>query len=134
MSHNFHLDIITPISINTFTDVEYLRIPSIDGLIGIQAHHANAIIGIDIGEVKITINNKDYFYATSGGFIDIQKESVQLLLETVEAANDLEKKRAKKSLDRASERLKDPASDLNRAENSLKRARNRLAISKKLSS
>jgi len=133
MGNNFHLDMITPTSIDTFTDVEYLRIPSIDGLIGIQACHADAIIGIDIGEVKISINNQDYFYATSGGFVDVQRESVQLLLETVETATDLDQKRAKKSLERASERLKDPAADLRRAEKALKRAKNRLTISKKLS-
>ena len=32
MDKTFHLDIITPISIESFENVSYLRIPSIDGL------------------------------------------------------------------------------------------------------
>ena len=80
MAKQFHLDIITPTSIDSFENVEYVRIPSMNGLMGIKARHASAIIGIDIGEVKININNKEYFYATSGGFADIKNEGVQLLL------------------------------------------------------
>ena len=84
MSKNFHLDIITPTSIESFNNVSYLRIPSLDGLLGIQANHAKAIIGLDIGEIKINQNGQDTVFATSGGFADVAKEGVQLLLETVE--------------------------------------------------
>ena len=55
MVKKFHLDIITPTSIESFDNVSYLRIPSLDGLLGIQANHAKAIIGLDIGEIKIHI-------------------------------------------------------------------------------
>ena len=43
---------ITPIGIESFDKVDYLRIPSIDGLLGIQAQHATAIIGLKIGEME----------------------------------------------------------------------------------
>ena len=81
MSKTFHLDIITPTSIKSLDAVSYVRIPSIDGLVGIQARHTNAIIGLDIGEIKITANGEDVYFATSGGFADIKNESVQLLIE-----------------------------------------------------
>ena len=127
----FHLDIITPTSIESFDSVDYVRIPSLDGLIGIKAKHAQAMIGLGIGEVRITKNNKQYFYSTSGGFADIATEGVQLLLETAEKAKNVNENRAQNSLDRAKNRLKDPSTDLSRANEAILRAKNRLAISKK---
>ena len=126
--NTFHLDIITPTSIETFKDVSYIRAPGLDGLLGIQANHANAIIAFDIGEIKIDINKKTLYFSTSGGYADIQSKGVQLLLETIEYSNDINKERAQKSLDKAHKRIKDKAQDINRAHRSLLRAKNRLTI------
>jgi F-type H+-transporting ATPase subunit epsilon len=131
MNKQFHIDIITPTKVESFDNVEYIRIPSLDGLIGIQARHAQAIIGLDVGEIKITKNGKNYFYATSGGFADIAKEGVQLLLETAEEASLLNSQRAEESLHRGKKRLRDTAIDLNRAQKAIKRAANRIQIIKK---
>ena len=133
MANHFHLDIITPTSIESFNNVEYIRVPSMDGLIGIRARHASAIIGIDIGEVKITIDNKEYFYATSGGFADVKNEGVQLLLEAVELSSKINQDRAQKALSRSKERLNKQDGDLERATQSVKRAKNRLLIAQTLS-
>ena len=94
----FHLDIITPTSTHTYENISYLRIPGLDGLIGIEANHANAIIALDIGEIKVNINGKNLFFSTSGGFTDIQSKGVQLLLETYEESKNIDKSRAEKSL------------------------------------
>ena len=132
MANNFHLDIITPTSIESFNNVEYLRIPSLDGLIGIQAKHAKAIIGLDIGEIKVTYQGTELIFATSGGFADIANEGVQLLLETIELASGIDKDRAQDSFKRAKNRLKKHDGDLDRASQSVKRAQNRLLITQTL--
>ena len=124
----FQLDIITPISIRSFDNITYLRIPSLDGLTGVRARHAAAIIALDIGEIKITINGKDQYFATSGGFSDIQPEGIQLLLETFEEKNNINKNRAEKSLMRAQKRIIDKSADLDRAQLAMQRAKNRLNI------
>ena len=128
MAKQFHLDIITPTHTKSFNKVDYLRIPSIDGLIGVQAKHTAAIIGLSIGEMRITQDGKDYFYAISGGFADITNESVQLLLETAEDVLTLDQTRATESLQRAKKRLNNANNDLDRARASMKRAQNRLRI------
>ena len=132
MANNFHLDIITPTSIESFNNVEYLRIPSLDGLIGIQAKHAKAIIGLDLGEIKVTYQGSELIFATSGGFADIAYEGVQLLVETIELASDFDKDRAQDSFKRAKNRLKKHDGDLDRASQSVKRAHNRLLITQTL--
>ena len=134
MSKNFHLDIITPISIESFDNVSYLRIPSLDGLLGIQANHAKAIIGLDIGEIKINRDGRDTVFATSGGFADVAKEGVQLLLETAEISNNINHDRAQDALHRGEKRLKNQDGNLQRASQSVKRAKNRLLIAKAFSS
>ena len=82
--NTFHLDIITPVSTHTYENVTYLRAPALDGLLGIKANHASAIIAVNIGEIKIEMNNTTLYFSTSGGYTDIQSESVQLLLESFE--------------------------------------------------
>ena len=126
--NTFHLDIITPTSIETFKEISYIRAPGLDGLLGIQANHANAIIALDIGEIKIDINKKTLYFSTSGGYTDIQSKGVQLLLETIEYSNDINKERAQKSLDKAHKRMKNKTQDIERAQHSLRRAKNRLFI------
>ena len=134
MGKQFHLDIITPTSIETFDNVDYVRIPSLSGLLGIQARHAEAIIGLDIGEVRITRDGKHRFYATSGGFADIASGWVQLLLETTEEASAVDQNRAEDSLTRAKKRFKeDSTTNLERAKQSIERAQNRILIAKTFS-
>jgi F-type H+-transporting ATPase subunit epsilon len=126
--NTFHLDIITPISCKTYENVSYLRAPGLDGLLGVQANHAEAIIAVDIGEIKIEINNKTLYFSTSGGYADVQSKGVQLLLESIEASKNIDKNRVKNSLKRAEKRIKDKSQDLDRAQESIRRAKNRLSI------
>ena len=129
---NFKVDIITPINMESLDNVTYLRIPSLDGLTGIQARHASSIIALDIGEIKIVTNNKEKFFATSGGFADIRPEGTQLLLETFESGKIIDKKRVEQAVEKATKHLSNKNDDLKRATLALKRAKNRLAILKKL--
>ena len=126
--NKFNLDIITPTSIQSFKDVSYLRIPGLDGLVGILAKHAESIIAIDIGEIKITIDGKDKYFSTSGGYSDINSSNVQLLLETVEEQSEIDKKRAEQSLEKAQKQISDRSVDLDRAQRSIQKAKNRLKI------
>jgi len=126
--NKFQLDIITPIGIQSYNDVSYIRVPGLDGLLGIQAKHASAIIALTIGEIKITNNNKSVYFATSGGFIDIRPEGIQLLIETIESSKKIDKKRVEKAINRAQTHLKNKNNDLNRANLALQRAKNRLNI------
>ena len=129
MSKTFQLDIITPTNVISEGQVEYLRAPSTDGFFGIMGGHAVATILMDIGEIKITKNGKEYYYATNGGFADIRPESVMLLVETAEKLADIDKDRAETALKRAKDILKDNATDLKRVKTAIERARNRLKIS-----
>ena len=131
MSKKFELNIITPTDTFNYSDVEYLRAPSIDGLFGVLSGHISSIIALDVGEVKIVNNNKSTRLATSGGFADINEKNVTLVLETAEEAINIDIKRANESIDRAKIYINDKSTDIKIALNSIKRAKNRIRISKK---
>ncbi len=131
MSNKLEINIITPTSTLEFSEVEYLRAPSTEGLFGVLPGHIDSIIALDVGEVKISIDNKSVHYATSGGFADISNDKVILVLETVEEAGNIDINRAEKSLDKAQSYFDDKSNDIDRALKAIKRAKNRISVSKK---
>ena len=131
MSNKIEINIITPTETLEYTNVEYLRAPSTEGLFGVLPGHIPSIIALDIGEIKISTSDKALYFATSGGFADINNDKIVLVLETAEESSQIDLKRAEKSLDRSKKYLDDKSNNINRALDSIKRAKNRISISKK---
>ena len=131
MNKKFHLDIVTPNGTFSKGKVNYLRAPSIDGLFGVLANHIPSIVVVGPGEIKITVEGKDEFYATSGGYADISKESVSLVLETAESAESIDIKRSEEAVKRAAKHLENPTEDLDRAKRAIERAKVRISVAKR---
>jgi F-type H+-transporting ATPase subunit epsilon len=131
MSKTFNLEIITPTKTINEGEVEYLRAPSYDGLFGVKRGHANATMALDIGEIKVIKNGIETYYSSSSGFADITNNTVEILVESIELSNEIDKSRAKNSADRAKNRLKDKTMDQDRSMLSLQKALNRLKVSKR---
>lgn len=127
----FQLEIVTPIKIFDEGQVEYVRCPGLDGSFGVLENHREAIIALGVGEIKVTKNGKDHFLATSGGFAEITKEKVELLLESYEQAEEIDTSRAEDALKRADERKLSEEIDSTRNNASLQRAVNRIKVSKR---
>ncbi len=130
MAKKFKFDITTPDGIVFSGEIESLRAPGSEGGFGILADHAPFATTTTIGMVEIKENEKPKFFATSGGFIEVLDNSVSLLAETCEAADDIDKERAEDALERANKRLVSPGPDVDiiRAQLAMRRALNRLKI------
>ena len=128
MAKTFQLEIITPTQIFSEGQVNYVRGESPDGQFGIMSHHTAATVALGIGEVKVVKNGKEYFYATTGGFADVQPESVLLLLETAELLSDIDVDRAEAAKKRAQDRLNDKNMDKARSRTAIAKAKNRLKV------
>ena len=128
MANTFQLEIITPTQIFTEGQVSYVRAESPDGQFGIMAKHTPTTIALGIGEIKVVKDGKETFYATNGGFADIQKESVLLLVETAEKISDIDKDRAESARQRAQERLQNKEMDRARTQTAIAKAKNRLKV------
>ena len=129
MDKHFTLEIVTPIKTVNFEEVKYLRAPSLEGLFGVMPGHVSSIINLDIGEVKVLSNNKEDYFAISGGFAQVSKDKVSLLVESIELKSDIDKDRSNEALKRAQSRLKDKSMNQGRASLALARAKNRLKVS-----
>ena len=128
---SFQLEIVTPTKILDEGQVEYVRCPGLDGSFGVLAKHREAVFGLGVGEIKVTQNGKDHYLATSGGFAEVSKEKMELLLETYERAEEIDTSRAEASLQRAQDRKEVKHIDAARNEVSFLRALNRLKVAKR---
>ncbi len=134
MAKTFHLEIITPTQVFDEGQVTYLRAPSTNGLFGVLAGHVPAMIALDVGEVKINKNSLVKYMATSGGYAEIKKDHVQLLVETAEPAEDIDMQRAQAAFERAKNQLalkQQALADEQRDLDARERALNRLRIAKR---
>jgi len=129
LANTFQLEIITPTQNFTEGQVSYIRAESPDGQFGIMARHTAATVALGIGEVKVVKDGKEFYYATTGGFADIQPESVLLLLETAELVSDIDVDRAEAAKKRAQDRLNDKNMDKTRSRTAIAKAKNRLKVS-----
>lgn len=96
-------------------------------------NHAPFMTTIGIGMVEVTEKNargKPRYFATSGGFVEVLHNSVSLLAETCEPAEEIDLERAQAAMKRAHERLRSPSSEIDivRAQLALHRALNRIKV------
>jgi len=131
MAAQFHLEIITPTQVFDEGQVEYVRATGTDGSFGVMAGHTAAIMALAIGEIKVVKGSVETVYAATQGFVEINDQGVQLLVESAEPQADIDLQRAQAAYDRAQQRLADKANEVldeERAVRALERAMNRLKV------
>jgi F-type H+-transporting ATPase subunit epsilon len=130
----FTLQIITPTRILFQGEATSISAPGTAGGFQILYSHAPFISTIEIGEIKVKDTaGKDMLFATSGGFVEVNQNSVVVLSETAEAASEIDVARAKAANERAVHRMqtKDPTVDVERARLAMLRSLNRLRVAGK---
>ncbi len=100
--------LITPDGVKYENDVYEVVLPTPNGQVGILAHHAPLISLATSGVISIRHNPDEAesqleHLATSGGLIEVDGNSVRLLADTAEHANDIDELRAKEALAQAQE-------------------------------
>lgn len=134
MDKNFQLDIVTPARTVYSGKVQSFSAPGVVGNFQVLFNHAPLLSSIGIGEVKVVEpSGSKVHFATSGGFVEVKGNTVILLAESAERADEINIERAEKSKVRAQERIagKDKSVDIARAQASLARSLNRLKIAAK---
>ena len=124
----FNLDIVTPTQ-NVFSGkVESVVASGTEGYFQILPGHTPFLSTLQIGEMRIKIDGKDDYYATSGGFAEVHADKVTILAETAEHAHAIDIERANASKTRAEKFLEDQPDNIDpeRARLSLFRAVNRI--------
>jgi len=130
---NLTLRVITPESIALDTSVASVQLPALDGSLGILPRHAHMIAGLDTGVLVYTdASGKEERMFVSGGFAEVQGNTVRVITRAGELASEIDEERARIAEKRARERLdavrRGTVSDVDvlRAEMALQRAIMRL--------
>lgn len=125
----FEVRILCPSKVVLIQKSSYLRVPGLEGELGILPGHAQMISEIGVGILALDAQDKDLFFV-SGGYVDVQGDKVVVLADVVERPGDIDRERAKKAALRAQQRLNTPTEDLDwaRAMGALARATKRLDI------
>lgn len=115
--------------------VTLLSIVTIAGQVGILANHTPLLSIVKTGEMHIVEKGKTTYFAVSGGVLSVRRNEVILLVEAIEKADDIDLNRAQEALKRAKERLdaKSEKVDELRAKTALSRAMNRIDVFEKYS-
>ncbi len=126
-----NLNIITPDKVVYDGPATMVSVRTIDGNRSFLAEHQPLVTGLEIGQIKIKTEDDQKLLAGSQGYIEVQPEEINILLETAEFSDQVDVKRAENAKERAEKRLENE-DDINvkRAEIALNKAINRLRISK----
>lgn len=119
-----------PVLEDTF---EMVSCKSENGELGILPGHIPLVAPLQISAVRLKRGDTEQKIAVSGGFLEVRPDKVTVLAQTAEKPEDIDKTRAEAALARAEERLNQKDrddTDFARAELSLKRAMNRITISR----
>ena len=125
----FLLEIFTPFGKYFDRYVEELVIQTDDYVLGILPNHTPLVSKVKISKMYIIQNGDKKCYAIGEGLLNITKDGVTLLLESIESKDDIDIDRAKDAKKRAEQRLATLMNiDVERAQRALNRANNRISV------
>jgi F-type H+-transporting ATPase subunit epsilon len=129
------LEVVTPEKVLASQEVDMVIAPGIEGEFGVLPSHINFLSGIVPGELRYSNGNKWEHMCVTYGFAEVSGDRVSVLVDSAEKSSDIDLERAQQALDRAKDRLsleKDNKDvDIFRAETALKRAIARIKVGKK---
>ena len=129
-SDTLHVEVVTAERELYNGEADLVSAPSAEGRIGILPQHAPLLTLLIPGELRIKLGGEEEPLFVSGGFLEVFEDTVTILADTAEHAEEIDQARAEAARRRAQERLEHADSERERAElqGALQRAINRLRV------
>jgi len=126
----FTIEVVTPEGVVFRREAVSLRVPGAEGSFGVLANHAPFITAMTVGLIEVNDGQGLSYLATSGGFAEVLPHKTTIIAETAELSVKIDVERAEASAKRARERLAAKAlgTEIERAQLSLMRALNRIKV------
>src|SRR5215472_2270285 len=96
-------------------EAEEVIVPGVEGEMGILPHHAALLTALKPGELRIKLEGAEDDLFVSGGFMEVYNNTVTVLADAAEHAEDIDRARAEAARRRAQERLADLKDERERA-------------------
>ena len=125
-----HVEVVTAERELYSGEADVVIAPGTEGELGILPRHAALLTTLKVGELLIRLGGAEEPLFVSGGFLEVSNNSVIVLAETAERAEEIDQARAEAARRRAQESLQQAQSDVERAElvGALERAVARLHV------
>lgn len=129
MANTFQAQVLTPDGSLFEGEIISIRVPGVQGNFTMLHNHAPIVSTLGVGAVVITKpDNSKTVYAVSGGFVEMNDNSMTLLAEKAEEASEIDKEEARKMLQEAKEQLSGKSGDRSSAEQEVEIAKNKLKV------
>ena len=128
------LEVVTPTRMVVREEAEEVIAPGAEGYFGVMGGHLPFMSTLKTGELAYRKNGTWRYLAVSWGYAEIRPETVIILAEAAEKAEEIDVARSQRARDRAFERLAkwgDESIDVLRAQGALTRALARLEVAEK---
>ena len=129
MADRLTLEIATPMRAVVTETVDDVVVPGSEGYFGVLPGHAAFLATLGTGEIAYRIGRDEFHLAASGGFAEVRNDKVIILADTAERPDEIDRTRAERARERATERLSGRSQadiDFTRAAAALARALARL--------
>ena len=135
MAEKLHLELVTPYRRILSEQVDEVVAPGTVGEFGLLPGHTPMLTTLDIGDLSYKQDGKSFHVAVNWGYVEVEEDTVTVLVETAEVADQIDLERAKAALERAEEALKTLDSEdkqFKTMEAALKRAMIRVQVAGKM--
>lgn len=99
------LRVITPDRIALDRQVESVRLPALDGSLGVLPRHAPMVAALDVGLVHYKADGREHVLFAAGGFAEMHGDTLRVVTQASEAPADIDLARAQAAEKRARARL-----------------------------
>ena len=125
------LQIVTPDRLVVREEVDEVEVPGANGYFGVLPGHTPLLAALSVGELWYRKGNDRTYVAIANGFAEVLPDSVTVLAQLAERADEIDVTRAEAALKRAQERLAGPREtvDYERARIALAKSASRLQVS-----
>jgi len=125
-----HVEVVTAERELYSGEADVVIAPGSEGELGILPRHAALLTTLKVGQLLIRLGGAEEPLFVSGGFLEVSNNSVTVLAETAERAEEIDQARAEAARRSAQEHLQQAQSDVERAElvGALERAVARLRV------
>jgi F-type H+-transporting ATPase subunit epsilon len=129
-NNTLHVEVVTAERELYNGEAEAVNAPGSEGRLGILPRHAPLLAFLKAGELRIDLQGAEDSLFVSGGFLEVYDNTVTVLADSAEHAEEIDQARAEEARRRAQELLAEVHDDQERAElqGSLQRAINRLRV------
>jgi F-type H+-transporting ATPase subunit epsilon len=111
MAEKLRLEMVTPYKRVLSEEVDEVTAPGSIGEFGLLPGHTPMLTTLKIGELSYRKGSELFHLAVNWGYVEVENDTVTVLVETAEPADEIDLARARAALGRAEEAMKGRSSE-----------------------